>query len=53
MAQTHTPEESLVVRSCLLLTRHTITKDPGRNNPQMGDFISLIEASNMALKKDV
>ncbi len=39
MAQTHTPEESIVVKSHLLLTLHTISKCQASNNPQMGDFV--------------
>jgi hypothetical protein len=39
MAQTHTPEESIGVRSGLLLTRLTIAKDRRCNNPHSGDFV--------------
>jgi hypothetical protein len=39
LAQTHTPEESIVCEKfCLPLTRTTISKARGCNNPQMGDF---------------
>jgi hypothetical protein len=39
LAQTHTPEESIVCEKILFAPHaHTISKSRQRNNPQMGDF---------------
>ena len=42
LAQTHTPEESTVVKRNVPLTRHTISKSCRGNNPQTGDFVLLV-----------
>jgi hypothetical protein len=54
LAQTHTPEESIVVRcDCIHLTRITISKRHVCNNPHSGDFFYKAILTQLAFDHNV